>query len=203
VVKVGAVVLAAGLSSRMGQAKQLLDWGGKPMVRHVVEVLTEAALTPVIVVIGHQRAAVEQALAGTPAQAIFNPDYADGSMLRSLQVGLQYMLGLPAAQQPAAILAVLSDQPRLAAARAQWVVEQWQANGAAIVAPTFRGQRGHPILFARTVWPAVLGAAPVGSPRAILEQRPDQVALVEADDDAIVRDIDTPLDYQHELARRV
>ncbi len=205
--RVGAVVLAAGMSTRMGQPKQLMLWDGKPMVRHVVDALmaggAEAGAT--VVVVGHEREKVEAALSGSKAKAAFNPDYADGSLLKSLQVGVaavqspEFMGGPP----PGAVLVVLGDQPQIKSQVAQLVIARWRASGGEIVAPRFEGRRGHPILFARSIWPEILAVQPVGSPRDILNVYSGRVTYVDVDDDSILRDIDTPEDYRQETERRV
>jgi molybdenum cofactor cytidylyltransferase len=198
-----AVVLAAGTSSRMGQPKQLMQWGEKPMVRHIVETLIAGGVEPggVVVVVGHRRDEVEAALAGLPVVFAFNPDYADGSMLRSLQVGVRLLESAPAHYD--AVLIALSDQPQITASITRKVIEHWRATEAWVVAPSFGRRRGHPILFARHTWPDILNAPPIGSPRDILDKLADKVVYVEAPDDAVLRDIDTPEDYRRELERRV
>jgi len=198
-----AVVLAAGTSSRMGQPKQLLQWGDKPMVRHVVETLIAGGVEPggVVVVVGHRRAEVEAALTGLPVLFAFNPDYADGNMLRSLQVGLRALESAPI--HSGAALVALSDQPQITVSITRRVIEQWRSTAALVAAPSFGKRRGHPILFARPIWPDILNAPPVGSPRDILDKLADQVIYIEAPDDAVLRDIDTPEDYRRELERRV
>jgi molybdenum cofactor cytidylyltransferase len=200
---IGAVVLAAGMSTRMGQPKQLLPWGTLPMVRHVVNALLAGGVSAeaLVVVTGHEREAVEAAVLGSRAQVAFNAEFADGSMLRSQQVGLRALdsLSLPVA----AAFTALGDQPQIDAGITRRVIEAWRQGGAMIAAPSFGRRRGHPILFARAAWADVLAAPPVGSPREILEKFSGKTTYVEVVDDAVLRDIDTPEDYRRELARRV
>ena len=81
--KVAAVVLAAGRSTRMGAVnKMLAEIGGKPLVRIAAEQALASHAKPVIVVTGHERERVEQALAGLPLSFVHNPDYAEGSAPR-------------------------------------------------------------------------------------------------------------------------
>ncbi|MEK7326536.1 MAG: NTP transferase domain-containing protein, partial [Chloroflexota bacterium] len=107
---IGAVVLAAGLSTRMGQPKHILPWGTTVMVRQVVEVLAEGGVDEIVVVTGHARAEVEAAVAGV-ARSVFNPDFANESLLISLHVGLR-ALETSACE---AALAALGDQPQIEA----------------------------------------------------------------------------------------
>lgn len=199
-------MLAAGLSTRMGQVKQLMPWGDKIMVRHVVDTLLAGGVEAwsVRVVVGHCGEAVTAAVDESGARTVVNPLYADGSMLRSLQVGLA-SLAEPAAEadSPAAALVALGDQPQIKAEVVRRVIERWQRSPAAVIAPSFGKQRGHPILFARSIWPEILAAAPVGSPRDFLNAFAGSISYLEIDDDAVLRDIDTPEDYRRELERRV
>jgi molybdenum cofactor cytidylyltransferase len=203
---VAAIVLAAGLSTRMGQAKQLLPWGSKVIVRHVVDTLVEAGVEPtrIRVVVGHQQQAVEEALEGSGTVAVLNAQFADGSMLRSLQRGLESLMQWPLERGgPAGALVALGDQPQIRASVVEQVITAWHLKRAAVLAPSFGHQRGHPLLFARSTWPLVLSAEPVGSPRDVLAMFSDQIAYLEFPDDAVLRDIDTPDDYRREYERRV
>jgi molybdenum cofactor cytidylyltransferase len=204
---VGAVVLAAGLSTRMGQPKQLMVWDGQPMVRRVVDVLAASSVetSAIVVVVGHMRDEVVEALSGAPTKIAFNPGYADGSMLRSLQAGLA-ALQLPeedAGISLGAALVALGDQPQITVEVVEAVIAAWRAGAGKVVAPSHHGRRGNPVLFDREMWPEILSAPPVGSPRDLLGKFEGQVGLVETADDSILRDIDTPEDYRQELARRV
>ena len=85
---VAAVVLAAGRSTRMGAVnKMLAEIGGKPLVRIAAEQALASRAKPVIVVTGHERERVEQALAGLPVRFVHNPDYAEG-LGTSLKAGI-------------------------------------------------------------------------------------------------------------------
>lgn len=200
---VGAVVLAAGLSSRMGQPKQLLPWSGTSMLHHVVNTLLAGGAQPstTVVVIGHEHEAILQTLKDLPVQTALNPDYADGSMLHSLQVGLSFLNSLPT--PPQAILVALGDQPQIQSEVARHVIERWRLSRALVVAPSFNKKRGHPMLFSREFWPHVFAAPSQGSPRDLLANFADKIDYLSVESDDILRDIDTPAEYQQELGRRV
>jgi molybdenum cofactor cytidylyltransferase len=200
---IGAVILAAGMSTRMGQPKQLLPWGNTLMVCHVVDALIAGGVTPeaLIVVTGHEREAVEAAVKDSGVRTAFNPHYTDGSMLRSQQVGFRVLESLP--QPVVAAFTALGDQPHISAEITRRVIDAWRQSKSMVAAPSFGKRRGHPILFARETWGAILAAPPIGSPREILAQFAAQTTYVEMEDDAVLRDIDTPEDYRRELARRV
>ncbi len=195
---VGAVVLAAGMSTRMGQPKQLLPWGSSVIVRHVVDILAACGVAPIVAVTGAAHSAVEAALFGSAAQVTLNPDFVEGDMLSSLQTGLAVLNTTPAQ----AALVALGDQPQLQPAVVQAVLARWLAEAAPIVAPSYRQRRGHPILFARSLWPELL-LTTGHTPREFLQAHHEQIAFVAVDTDSVLRDVDTPEDYQRERDRAI
>src|SRR2546429_526137 len=102
---IAALVLGAGSSRRMGRPKLLLELGGKPLIRRAVEQASAAGLEPVVVVVGPHRSEMEQALRGTAAQLVDNPDHLSG-MASSLRAGLT---ALPVTVK--AVVVLLGDQP--------------------------------------------------------------------------------------------
>src|SRR5258708_39910829 len=88
--RVAAIILAGGLSSRMGQSKVLLPWdGGRPIIQVIVDRLKRMRLDDTIVVTGHMAKQVRESLAHEPARIVYNPDYRSGEMLSSLQTGIR------------------------------------------------------------------------------------------------------------------
>ncbi len=192
---VAAVVLAAGRSLRMkGETpKQLLPWKGAPAVRHVVDACAELT-GPLLVVTGHRADQVRQALKGTRAEMVHNPDYAAGEMLSSLQVGVRTL-----GNRPAACLVLLADQPWLEAHVVRTVLDAYAAGPSGLVAPEFGGRRGHPVLIDRRYWPELLRLEAGMAPRHLLERHPEEVLQVGVGTDAVLRDMDTWDQYQQAL----
>lgn len=199
---VAAVVLAAGRSTRMGRPKQLLPWGGGTLLGEVVTRLQASPVSEIVVVTGHEQAAVAAAAqaaarpGGPPLRFAHNPDYTHSEMARSLQAGLA---ALPATTQ--ALLVVLADQPHLDPALVARLLERWRATRAGVVAPFFGEQRGHPLLFDRALWPAILALPPDANPRQLL-QKAGPIEAVAVESDAAWRDLDTPDAYAAALAER-
>jgi len=194
--RVAALVLAAGASSRMGRPKQLLDWGGRPLVRAAAEVALAARLSPLLVVVGGAQAEVPAALAGLPLRMVANPEYAAGKST-SLRAGIA---ALDNAADAAVVL--LGDQPFVTAAIVERIVAEWQSSGAAIVAPTYAGQRGNPVLFARAVFPELLAIHGDQGARGVLAADHSRIRLVVFDDPRPLADIDTPEDYERLLSKQ-
>lgn len=193
--RVGVIVLAGGMSARMGRSKPLLPWDGRTVIETIVTRLLAARPAEIVVVTGYQADGVRRALGDLPVGIIHNPDFERGEMLSSLQAGLR---ALP--DSVAACLVVMGDQPFIDGRVVGQVLTAYAEGQGNIVAPVYRGQRGHPVLFDRRFWPDLL-ALESGAPRDVIRRYPDQLATVEVDTDSIVRDIDTPEQYRFELFR--
>jgi len=187
--RIAAVVLAAGGSTRMGQAKQLLPIAGQPMVRRAAQTVCQAGLAQVVVVVGAQAEPVAEALAGLPVQIVVNEAWAAG-LSTSVRAGLEALR--PEIQ---AVLMVLADQPALSTGLLEKLVARYEATGAPIVAPLFEGRRGNPILFDRSLFDALGAVEGDRGGRELLQLYEEQVERLEIDDAAILIDIDTPQDY--------
>ena len=193
--RVGAVVLAAGLSSRMGQPKVLLPWEHGTILEQILHQLVLARVRELVVVTGHQAEAVARAAATYEAVTAFNPDYARGEMLSSLQTGLR---ALPA--HVSAALIVLGDQPRLQPAVVTALMAAYAEGKGDLIAPSFQRRRGHPMLIDRRYWPELL-ALTDGAPRDVINRHADRIHYVDVQTDSILRDVDTPADYDEERRR--
>jgi len=186
-VKVAALILAAGRSTRMGGPNKLLATiDGKPLVRMVAEAALASRAAPVTVVTGHQRAKIEAALAGVDVALVHNPDYAEG-LSASLAAGVA---GLPADVDGVVVL--LADMPAVDAAIIDRLIAAFDpGRGAAIVVATDRGRRGNPVVWSSRFFPA-LGAVTgdSGGRRLIAANR---AAVVEVElGPAAGLDVDTP-----------
>ncbi len=191
--RVGAIVLAAGESARMGRSKPLLPWDrGQTVIEAIVARLVALRLAEIVVVTGHRAAEVGRAVGHLPVRVVHNPEFQEGEMLSSLQAGLR---ALP--DDTAACLVVMGDQPALNVRLVDRVLLAYAQGRGEIVAPVYEGRRGHPVLFDRRYWPELL-ALESGAPRDVIARYPDAPHLVPADDDSILRDIDTPEQYRRE-----
>jgi molybdenum cofactor cytidylyltransferase len=196
--KVSAVVLAAGLSSRMGGPhKLLLDVGGQPMLRRVVEAVLAVQPAEVVVVTGFRAPEITAALDGLAVRFVDNPAYADGQP-GSVVAGVRVLTALCDA-----VMIVLGDQPLLTPASLARLIAAFRTvpEGRSILVPTSGGQRGNPVLFAARHIPAIQAGRMKLGCRRLIETYPDQVALIEMADDAFTQDCDTPEDYAAMQAR--
>jgi len=185
--RVGAVVLAAGLSSRMGGNKLLTAVDGKPMVRHAVEAALASAAAPVVVVTGHRGKAVREALADLAVTFVDNPDYSKG-LSASLKRGLS---ALPEDIDGAAV--VLGDMPGVTGALIDRLIAAFDPSEERAICVAARGgRRGNPVLWARRFFPDMLAIEGDVGARHLMGQYGEMVCEVEASDDAPLTDIDTP-----------
>lgn len=193
------VLLAAGMSARMGRPKQLLAWGGRPLVRHVAEVALASRLAGLVVVLGAAADEARSALIGLdgPVQTVQCADYAEGQAA-SLRAGLN---ALPGAARGAVVLLV--DMPLVGPALIDALVGAFEAAPAALaVVPRHRGRRGNPVLLAADLFAELRALDGDTGARAVLERHADRVAWLDVDDPAVLTDMDTPEAYESAARRR-
>ncbi|MEJ2600834.1 MAG: nucleotidyltransferase family protein [Anaerolineales bacterium] len=190
---VAAVVLAAGRSVRMGQPKMVLPWGDSTVIGRVVRVLRQARIQPVVVVTGGARQQVEAVLSESEVQFVFNPRFAQDEMLVSLQAGM-CTLG----EDIDALLVVLGDQPQIELDTVRAILERYRLRRAPLVVPSFKMRRGHPWLVERRLWRAILDLGPDKTMRDLLNMHADQIDYIKVDTPSVLRDLDTPEDYERE-----
>lgn len=183
------LVLAAGLSRRMGRAKLLLPLRGRPVVRWSVQAMVEAGLSRVVVVVGHERPAIEEALVGLPVDVVVNPQPEAGQG-RSIAVGVA---ALPVDAER--VLIGLGDQPWIPREVVAGLKAALERPGALVAAPVYREGRGNPVAFRRAVFGELLALTGDRGARAVVERDTSRVALVTFDR-PMPADVDTSEDYE-------
>ncbi len=186
--RVAALVLAAGGSARLGQPKQLLPYDGSTLVRRAAEAALAAGCSPVLVVLGRERAAVAAALADLPIDLVPNELWERG-------IGSSIRAGLAALPKVDAVVILTCDQPavtvdvldRLLAAHAQ------RKNP--IVASAYADTLGTPALFAQKFFAALRALPDAEGAKTIITTHLAEVQPVAFPEGAI--DIDTPEDYRN------
>lgn len=176
----------------MGEPKQLLPWGASTVIGTVVGNLLAAGAQPVVCVTGHQHAQIGVALAAWPVQLVYNAAYATTEMLTSYQLGLRT---LESTSCRGALLA-LGDQPHLEVTVLQTIMAQAQATPDRLVIPSHNNRRGHPIYLPRVLWAALLALDETASLRTVIAQHSSEIVYTVVDTAAILRDMDTPAEYQ-------
>lgn len=185
--RVAGVVLAAGTSSRFGEANKLLATvDGRPLVDHVVGSLLAAGLPDVVVVVGHEGDAVREALSGRPVRTVTNPDYADGQ-------ATSLRRGVGAVEDADGALFALGDMPGVSPATVETLVDAFAAGVGDPLAAACDGQRGNPVVFGRDLFDRLRAVEGDTGGRSVLLGEAG-ARLVETGDPGVVRDVDRPED---------
>lgn len=187
---IACVVLAAGISSRLGRPKQTLPLEGKPLLQHVLDAAARAGLDDVIVVLGHAADEVARELRLPPgARTVVNPDFRSGQS-SSLRAGLAAV-----APDAGAVVVLLGDQPRLSPRAIEAVTAAYRAGRGPVIQASYGGRGGHPVLLDRGVWTEVLAVEGDVGARDILARHPEWVRAVEVGGRPPT-DVDTWEDYE-------
>lgn len=190
------ILLAAGLSTRMGAPKQLLPFGESTIVETVVDNMLGAKFDEVIVVVGHRAEAIQKQLGTRPIKTVFNPDYRDG-MLTSAQTGIRTL------ETSDAFALMLVDQPFITSALIDRVVDAYQRTENGIALPSYNYKRGHPVIFDQKYASDILALTPESDGvRTLFKKYGDDIHYVTVDTDAVLRDIDYREDYERALKEK-
>lgn len=191
--RVSAVVLAAGRSSRMGHAKQLLRVGGYGMLERTLGNIRASAVDEVVLVLGFSAASIRRELPAAlldGIRVVVNEKFESG-MASSLQTGLAAV----SAAMDAALI-VLADQPFVRPETMNRLMERYRESDAAIVVLFYRGSRGNPVLLDRSVFAEAMALEGDVGCRAIFAKHTDGMLQVDVDDAGILVDIDSLDDYE-------
>jgi len=192
----GALVLAAGYSSRMGQFKPLLPFGSSTVIGNVIESLRAAGIDDITAVVGHRANELQPLLEDLRVHCVLNPVYGQG-MYSSVVAGFR---SLP--RRVEACFLLPGDMPGVQPDTIRMIAEDYAINRASITYPVLGGRRGHPPLISRALFPAILSTEGAGGLRAVLAGYDSAARNVEVGDQGIHWDLDTPEQYSELSARR-
>lgn len=186
---ISAVILAAGMSKRMGIPKQLMDYNGKPMLRVVVENTIKAPVDEIIVVLGNEAIQAARSLEGLAVKLAVNKNYAKGQST-SVRAGLELV-----ERRARGVLFVLGDQPLVKVETIRLLVDSFKEKGG-IAAPFYNGVRGNPVLFENSLLQCADEIRGDQGARGIIELHPGLLNRVDVNDPGVLIDIDTWEDYR-------
>jgi molybdenum cofactor cytidylyltransferase len=186
---IGVMILAAGQSSRLGQPKQLLEFRGRALLRHVIEVAIAADCGEIVVVLGAAIAACQSQIP-LDIPTVENPNWQTG-MAGSIGVGLNFLL----LQHPnlQAVLITVCDQPFISAALFNQLITHYQTHSSCIVASQYGDVVGVPALFDRNLFPDLLNLSGDMGARKIIQRHQEKCQIVAFPQGEI--DVDTMADY--------
>ena len=190
--KVAALVLAAGQSRRMRKNnKLLLPYKGKTVISHVLDQVKNAGVSDILVVTGHQRDEVEQAVSSHNVTFVHNDLYAEG-MSGSVKLGIASL-----AEDCDAVIIILGDMPAVSADIIRTIIAAYNPpEGHLIVIPTHNGKRGNPILWDREFFADFDRLDGDMGAKILLNDYPEYIREIEINSEAVFLDIDTVTAYE-------
>jgi molybdenum cofactor cytidylyltransferase len=191
---VAGVLLAAGLSSRMGENKLLLRLGGESLLARVAKVALAAGLEPLVVVLGHERERARAVLGGLPVTTVVNPDYRLGPST-SLRTGFS---ALP--ERCAGALVMLADMPFVTATMVEELLRRFRESEVPLVLSSYGGTLAPPTLYGRTLFPELRALSGEGCGKAVMKRHRGS-ALEVAWPSSALADLDEPSDVTAARAR--
>jgi CTP:molybdopterin cytidylyltransferase MocA/HD superfamily phosphohydrolase YqeK len=185
-----AIILSAGYSSRMGEFKPLLTFGGVSVLERVVLLFREEGIEDIRVVIGHRSEELCSIVEGLHARPIINERYHDG-MFSSVLAGVGTLSG-----DVDAFFLLPVDIPLVCRETVRRLIQACRCKTGGIFYPVYHGKRGHPPLVSARYREEILSWSGHGGLKGVLSRHEDDAVEVETDDEAILLDMDTPAQYE-------
>lgn len=185
--QIGAVIVAAGMSSRMGDFKPMLNIGSISIAQRIVATLKQAGVTKTVMVTGYKAASLEHHLANNGIVFLRNEDYENTQMFDSAKIGLSYLK-----DKCDKIIFTPVDIPLFTASTVSALID----SGAMLACPVCDGQRGHPTLMDASLVDKILADDGSQGLKGAMERCGEQMREIEVRDQGILHDADTPEDYE-------
>lgn len=187
---ISAIILAAGLSSRMGRTKQLIKVRNSTLIRIVTENVLASSVDEVLVVTGYRHKEVSAAINDLPIKIIYNPRFEEGQGT-SLALGAR-MIDVNAS----AFLVFMADQPLISASLINMLVGEFKNRSCPALRPVCDGLPGHPVIFSYSLSAEIKNLAGDEGARQVLKRLEGKVEFLMVQNEAVVFDIDTPESYK-------
>jgi molybdenum cofactor cytidylyltransferase len=185
---IAGIILAAGMSTRLGRPKQLLSIDGKALVAHVAERCLRSRLDRTMAVVGHEAGDVQAALSGLNVEIVTNPDYESGQA-SSLLAGLDAV-----GDEAEAVIFLLGDQPGIDPGAIDRLIDA-RRDGAIVGMARYGDQRGHPVLFGRELFDELRTIRGDQGGRDVIRRHAESLAVVDGGSPRVPADVDTWTDY--------
>ena len=187
----GIILLAAGQSARLGKPKQLLNYKGKTLLAHSLQIAIETQLQPIVTVLGANLDTLKQSIEPTNTNIVINQEWSEG-MASSIRCGMEELLKIT--PSIAGVIIMVCDQPYVTAKLLTDLVEKHKDSSKPIIASRYNNNIGTPALFDKTIFALLLSLKGDSGAKKIMKSNPDWVETVNFPFGEI--DIDTSLDYE-------
>jgi len=187
--KVGAVIVAAGMSSRMGDFKPMLQMGSISIVKRIIANFQQAGVFPIVLVTGFRAEELEKHISKFGVICVRNENYQSTEMSASANIGLSYL-----EDKCDRVFFSPVDIPLFTVD----TVRRLMQSRAKIAKPVCKGEQGHPVLISCSILPELLAWGQKENLREAMKRFSDETELVDVEDEGILKDADTPEDY-HEM----
>ena len=187
---IAGIVLAAGMSTRMGQNKLFMELEGETLVRRVVGRVWNAGVNPLVVVLGHEAERVQVALEGIPYFPVLNQEYERG-VNSSLRAGIHAVSGTPAH----AAVVVLADMPFVTTAMIMTLVEKYRHSAAPLVISDYDGVNAPPMLYDRSLFFELAASEGQGCGKQVVKRHRHEAESASWSPE-VLTDLDAPEDYE-------
>ena len=181
-----ALIVAAGMSSRMGDFKPMLSIGSISIAQRVVATFQQAGIRKIVMVTGFNAVTLERHLAGSSVIFLRNDEYATTQMFDSVKIGLTYLQ-----DKCSAVLFTPVDIPLFTAATVRALVD----SGGALACPVCQGETGHPLFIHAELFDRILADSGEGGLKGAVERCGAQMRQIPVDDPGTLHDADTPADF--------
>lgn len=191
-----AIILAAGMSTRMGSPKQLLKLGSRTLIRVVTENVLASSVDEVLVVTGYLEDKVSASIKDLPVKIVFNPCCEKGQ-------GTSLALGVREIDvNTSAILVFMVDRPLISASLINMLVEEFKNRSSRALRPTYNGKPGHPVIFSCSLIADLKALKGDEGARQVMKKLGRMVDYLPVQDEAVIFDIDTP-EYFEEIKNKL
>ena len=182
-----AIIVAAGMSSRMGEFKPMLNIGSISIAQRIVANFHQAGVDRIVMITGFNATTLERHLSGNGIIFLRNENYETTQMFDSAKIGLEYLK-----DKCDRILFTPVDIPLFTSATVKTLVD----SGAELACPVCQGQQGHPLLIASRLVDSILADSGEGGLQGAISRCGCPMQKIEVEDAGILHDADTPEDYR-------
>ena len=188
--EIGALIVAAGMSRRMGEFKPMLSIGSISVAQRVVATLSQAGVSKIVMVTGYNAVILERHLSGNGIIFLRNEKYETTQMFDSVKIGLEYLH-----DKCDKVLFTPVDVPLFTAKTVKTILD----SGAPLACPMCEGKQGHPILIANELIPEILADCGEQGLKGAMDRCSVPLHRIEVEDFGTVHDADTPEDFSELL----